>query len=917
MIEKQPLIRKSYYEEFVGDTDARHPIRVLGDVYAQEREKEMYDLSPIRFAQGEVYFHHRDYEAAIFKWENIEGELYEWARKNIADAYYEMGILSVAEEIYTSIDAECETLTSEVALQLFSLYLEEHQFDFAHKVIKEAVSFNPDYPNVTELARTFYEEQQDWEHALDLAVNESIRTQSREWFVVLNRYVDEGYTQHAAPDYFEQVLLAIYEASQEDFERLVVSLWNKYRNHELYMEWIGTVNAVFLNLNLDQGDSWKEVPYLFEETYCGLIEGKYFIKELHDLVPHLLTNWLRTTKKSESLFASAAVLAWTELYPSSIADPVVSDAGSYIFYSQNNIDGLDYCLDLFESIINWTKRNGLEVDYKSMWWVDKLMDVKTSHILVAGSTGTGKSSFINSILDEDRLGDVVCPVVVSDADALDIRKVSKLEAKSLVDLAELEDTGAMSRQIDRNEPFVELNLPCDFLAKTNCSFIDTPGFNGKGEVSNYLPIGDGLLFVLDANEPFTDKERDILLEMKERYKDMPLHFILNKMDVYRHEVEAVRMLEDTQERVNEYFPSAKVFPYSSIYSLKEQLQELTEFVQSGFNTSTPHSKQECAMKILFFIRKTLTALLEKRVEMENYLVDSIKWNDEMLIRLNGFINSFTDLEKEKVASIVQSYRKVKESLKVELTKDIPDLLRECSSLITEDSDYSQLHVVLNDKMNEKIHEYLQEQVLPVFSNQMTEWIHYSNEELEQGQTYLEEMAETFNDLYEETRMRLHCDFKVLDDWRRDVNRMTTRIQMDQENIMLRFKPTQFILKSAGKLFGAIPQNKSLLHNNYKKYIENETYEDVTASIIHKFFLQFDLFEKSLEIDIDVFFKEPFSKLRELVVETENEIAQNQQQLDEMRSNPEAYYDPLTLFELRARQYELMAKAHEDTHTARM
>ena len=33
----------------------------------------------------------------------------------------------------------------------------------------------------------------------------------------------------------------------------------------------------------------------------------------------------------------------------------------------------------------------------------------------------------------------------------------------------------------------------------------------------------------------------------------------------------------------------------------------------------------------------------------------------------------------------------------------------------------------------------------------------------------------------------------------------------------------------------------------------------------------------------------------------------------MKANPEAYYDPLTLFQLRLCQYELMVKATEEVH----
>ncbi len=54
-----------------------------------------------------------------------------WATKNIADAYFELGFLPKAEEIYQSIQTEDTTLTMEVSLQLLSLYIEQDRLGLA------------------------------------------------------------------------------------------------------------------------------------------------------------------------------------------------------------------------------------------------------------------------------------------------------------------------------------------------------------------------------------------------------------------------------------------------------------------------------------------------------------------------------------------------------------------------------------------------------------------------------------------------------------------------------------------------------------------------------------------------------------------------------------------------------------------
>jgi hypothetical protein len=214
-------------------------------------------------------------------------------------------------------------------------------------------------------------------------------------------------------------------------------------------------------------------------------------------------------------------------------------------------------------------------------------------------------------------------------------------------------------------------------------------------------------------------------------------------------------------------------------------------------------------------------------------------------------------------------------------------------------------------MNEEISAYIHQNLIPRFQTALREWLSQSNEELNESQAYLDEMSLSFNGLYGEEKMKLLCDFKVIEDWRRDLNRMTSRADVDEQNILLRFKPTEFLLKSAGKLFAALPQNKSVLYNQYKKYVEGKNYEDTAEEISKKFFLEFDLFEKALKADIIMFFQNPILYVEQTIQESENEISGSKATLEKMKASPEIYYDPLRLFEVRLLQYEFMVKANEE------
>jgi tetratricopeptide (TPR) repeat protein len=702
------LINKQYYERFLSENAIAHPIRVLGDFYMAEQKNEVPDLADIRYAQGEVYFHNKDFETAIFKWENINNELEPWAKKNMADAFLKLELYQNAEEMYKSITTDSVLLNTEIGLQLFSLYKNQMKLDSAFKVIKKVVVLNPDYLNVTEMARVFFEEHHDWQSAIELVTSEAVRTKFFHWFDFLKGYVEDGYAQSIQPHFYKKVLTVLYEVDRNRFENLITLISKNYKNDFL---WIEMMNELFGELG-DGSDSVSPIiSMLFKETYNDLMNGQFLLTQLNSVIPQLLTNWLKVT---DSQIASAAILAWNDLFPTSLTTPTVNEAENIFHHSpKQQINSLEV-IQFFDSIIKWALEKEIKITYD-----------------------------MNDLMDE---------------------------------LPELRSNSHLIEELNSN-------------------------------------------------------------------REAPL----------------------TQIYVG----------------------------------------HDYAEKLLNYIRKAIADLLEKRVQVENSLTTSINWGEEMLAKLNGAIHQLEDLEDEKKKSIQKFYSELREEMKTELMNKIPKLIRGCSELISEESDFGNLNHVLNEEMNKRIHDYLQDTALPRIYESLTYWINFSEEELRKSQAFLDERSQGFNVLFGEERMKLECDFKVIEDWRRDANRLTSGVNVDKVNILLKFTPTQFLLRSAGKLFGSISQNNTMLFNKYKSYVENENYEEVSNEIVTKFLLQFDLFEKALERDIKLFFKGPFHLLNKTFDETGQLKEKSEAALTKMKVNPEMFLDPITVFEVRLRQYEWM------------
>ncbi|RKQ28129.1 GTPase domain-containing protein [Oceanobacillus halophilus] len=906
MTSEEQFIHKSYYKTFIEGTRNVEPIKALGEMFMAEQQKEVNDLSYIRFAQGEVYYLNSDYESAIFKWENISNELKPWAQKNIADSYFQLDLLAIAEDYYKGVETESAILKIEVLLQLFSLYIRRENLDLASDIIQKAVDTNPDYPNVTNIARDFFEENGDFVNAVDLAFHESIRTESLTWFGILQGYVEQGHTVELVPSSFRDLLTTLYHINQSRFERLVLALWESYRHTEQYFTWLKEINQLLIDLGLSRVTIWEDLSNCYQKTYMELINGNYLLKDLTLLMPRHLSNWLKLSTPSDNVVSASAVMAWNDLFPTSLEVDVVGEAESILNDSVQQLVKMEEVLEVFESIKKWAQNNKVSLGKRFEWMVQSLLDKDDFHLLVTGPASSGKSEFVNTILNEDLVDQSASTTVVfKDADEAEIQVMTDDEVRNITDMEDFIQSTKLTQTL------IHCKTPVDFLQENRLAVIDTPGFtnqrNSRKDVFRYLHLADALLFVLNADTLPTFKELDMAVKMRERAPEIPIHFLLNECSGGRHTETAMEKVNKITSWIHTYFPNAKVLTFSAFDDKSRQLKELSSFLEllrDGYDM-----EEERKAKVLHYAKSSTQLLLEKRLELENSLEEQILWNKEMVDKFEGALHQLSDLEEENAVVIKQSYSEIIDELRQNLTIKIPEMLRNCSELIKEDSDIEKIHITINEEMNRRMKKYIEEKALPNFLRSVQEWLSTSDRKFHESQEYLQEMSDSFNQLYGVEKLALNCDFKVLDDWRRDMKRMTRgSIQLNNVQIFKRTASSQYLLKGAGKLFGTFGKNKGLLQEKYKQFIESKDYSKIVESITEQFLQQFEYFGNSLERDINMFFTGPVEVLNQTLEETHEKIRDNQTALDDKRANPEYYQDPLTLFEVKVRQYQWMRTA---------
>lgn len=896
---EERLIKKTYYQAVIPKDKSGHPVQLLGELFCEEQKKEIPDSSYIRYSQGEVYFHNKDYEAAIYKWNNVHNELETWARKNSGDAYVKLELYTTAEEIYQSIETDSLLLQTEVLLELFHLYEKQQQLQKADQVIKKLVDLNPDYQNVTLLARNFYEEHGDWQSAIDLAIREGQRSEQAHWYEVLKMYIHKGYTKSLEPAYFTSSLDVAYKLAPDLLEQLVLALWKNYRNEESYFTWIIELNQFFLTkVIMDDSISFRELPGMYKEIYQELIDGQYTIKQLSELLADMLTVWCKLSDQKQAILPAAAIFAWNEMIPSRFSQDVIRHAERVIFSAENNVSVLKKSKNLRRKVLAWTEKNKLEVSHILKYLGEEVLDTSSQHVGVLSFAQEEKSNLMNSLLNEIFL------LNEGQSSILTIYKygaklgLTEMKPSSIKEINETEEYMNVLNYQTNEEVVVEVKSPNAILKTRGLSFVDLPvrrlAQSRLDNMDKYLTFLDSLLIIFDKE--LTDGQKELIQRLEKKYPDLPIQFVATGT-------------EKLNSNDKNLIPKGKVFFFA-----EQNRHELFTLLKSQWNEKQYSNLR--LRKFLYFINKITEGLLEQRRKKESDLAETISFNEDLFNRVNGAIHQLEDLRNEKIEMIYHSFLMLKEETKKEIYDQLPVILKELANTVTEDRDFSKIHIELNKEMNDKIQEFMNTKILPRFQERCRDWLLLSENELVDGKRFLEEISAGFNKMMGENRLEFTCDPKLLGDWKRDIDRLASRAQVKNENIMLRYTPSQIILKSAGKLLNSIVKNKAMIAKQYQNFVQSNSYTDVAASVAEHFLLPFALVEQGIEGDVGLYFKDSFRILKEFADETKNYTIAKKVELEKLKENPESFHDPLIIFQIQVMQYKYILDSEEAKETVK-
>ena len=219
-------------------------------------------------------------------------------------------------------------------------------------------------------------------------------------------------------------------------------------------------------------------------------------------------------------------------------------------------------------------------------------------VVVVGEFNAGKSSFINALLNTDKLEEGVTPTTAQ----INLIRYGKTES-----VTPIEQWGQL------------VQLPADLLE--SISFVDTPGTNAvitEHEVLTrwFLPRADMVLFLSSADRPFSESENKFLQSIRDWGKKTVL--ILNKIDLLEKPEEREQVLNFVRTSAEAALKvEIPVIPVSSRLAKKARSNMSQEmWKESGYDALEQFIQDKMDEKARFTMKMLAALGVGSKVEKE-------------------------------------------------------------------------------------------------------------------------------------------------------------------------------------------------------------------------------------------------------------------------------------------------------------
>lgn len=279
---------------------------------------------------------------------------------------------------------------------------------------------------------------------------------------------------------------------------------------------------------------------------------------------------------------------------------------------------------------------------------------------VAGLTGSGKSSFMNSLLGEKLIPEQVnVPIICREGECRSAKIFYQDGRVDVISSAKL--TGAFVKDIASGVARIELTVPGALIPEGIC-FVDTPGSDalassGGSMLRNILPELDMIIYVTPVRARLKGSDYDLLrtiLNINGR-----IVFVLSQIDLERNDLEAGRVIHSAHDKISADIEAIKhdmkefcgldfdVIPVSAKNALdkfydKKSQAWLEANLDDAVKYFKPLSRDSFARALMLRTERTLKIL--DGVIAHREVTGSSRWRIQNVItKLNKILSASHDL----------------------------------------------------------------------------------------------------------------------------------------------------------------------------------------------------------------------------------------------------------------------------------